>query len=100
MQFSEAMNPGTLMQNPNAQPSISTTILLFRGAPPPPLVYHPELDATMVVEVNSDISSGDCPEEVPTMTDGPQDVPCAPPADRIFRALAEALGKPAPAPSQ
>ena len=27
-------------------------------------------------------------------------IPCAGPADRIFRALAEALGKPAPAPTQ
>jgi D-alanyl-D-alanine carboxypeptidase len=64
------------------------------------LTYHPELDATIVVEVNSDISSGDCPEEVPTMVDGPEDIPCAAPADRIFRALAEALGQPAPAPTQ
>jgi D-alanyl-D-alanine carboxypeptidase len=62
--------------------------------------YHPELDATMVVEVNSDVPSGDCPADKPTMTDGPQGIPCADPADRIFRALAEALGKPAPAPTQ
>jgi D-alanyl-D-alanine carboxypeptidase len=62
------------------------------------LFYHPELDAVVAVEVNSDISSGDCPEDRPTMTDGPQGIPCAEPADRIFRALAEALGKPAPAP--
>ncbi len=61
--------------------------------------YHPELDATMVVEVNSDIPSGDCPADKPTMTDGPHGLPCADPADRIFRALAEALGKPAPAAS-
>jgi D-alanyl-D-alanine carboxypeptidase len=64
------------------------------------LFYHPELDATVVVEVNSDIDSGDCPEAIPTMTDGPQDILCAAPDDRIFRALAEALGKPAPAPAQ
>ena len=64
------------------------------------LFYHPDLDAVVAVEVNSDISSGDCPEEVPTMTDGPQNVPCDAPADRIFRALAEALGQPAPAPTQ
>jgi D-alanyl-D-alanine carboxypeptidase len=64
------------------------------------LFYHPELDATVVVEVNSDIDSGDCPEDIPTMTDGPQDILCAAPDDRIFRALAEALGKPAPAPAQ
>jgi D-alanyl-D-alanine carboxypeptidase len=65
------------------------------------LYYHPELDAVVAVEVNSDISSGDdCPEDRPTMTDGPQGIPCADPADRIFRALAEALGKPAPDPAQ
>ena len=32
------------------------------------LFYHPELDATMAVEVNSDISSGKCPKDVPTMS--------------------------------
>jgi D-alanyl-D-alanine carboxypeptidase len=47
------------------------------------------------VEVNSDIPSGDCPSDKPTMTDGPRGIPCDDPADRIFRALAEALGKPA-----
>src|SRR5215203_7072446 len=57
--------------------------------------YHPELDATMVVEINSDIPSGDCPDDRPTMTDAPhEDIPCADPADRIFGALAEALGQP------
>jgi D-alanyl-D-alanine carboxypeptidase len=61
------------------------------------LFYHPELDATVAVAVNSDISSGDCPEDKPTETDGPHGIPCADPADRIFRALAEALGKPVPA---
>jgi D-alanyl-D-alanine carboxypeptidase len=64
------------------------------------LFYQPDLDAVVAVEVNSDISSGDCPEDKPTIKDGPQDIPCAEPADRIFRALAEALGKPAPAPAQ
>src|SRR5919112_287098 len=64
------------------------------------LFYQPELDAVVVVEVNSDISSGDCPEDRPTMTDGPQGIPCSDPALRIFRALAEALGKPAPAADQ
>jgi D-alanyl-D-alanine carboxypeptidase len=57
--------------------------------------YHPELDATVVVEVNSDIPSGDCPPDKPTMTDAPQEnIPCADPAVRIFGALAEALGQP------
>jgi D-alanyl-D-alanine carboxypeptidase len=64
------------------------------------LFYHPDLDAVVAVEVNSDISSGDCPEDRPTMTDGPQGIPCADPAGRIFRALAEALGKPTPAAPQ
>jgi D-alanyl-D-alanine carboxypeptidase len=59
------------------------------------LFYHPELDAVVAVEVNSDIPSGDCPADKPTMTDGPRGIPCDDPADRIFRALAEALGKPA-----
>jgi D-alanyl-D-alanine carboxypeptidase len=59
------------------------------------LLYHPELDATVAVAVNSDIPSGDCPDDKPTMTDGPRGIPCDDPADRIFRALAEALGKPA-----
>ena len=54
----------------------------------------------VAVKVNSDISSGDCPEDRPTMTDGLQDIPCADPALRIFRALAEALGKPTPAADQ
>jgi hypothetical protein len=31
VQFSEPMNPTTLMQNPGVQPSTSTTILLFKG---------------------------------------------------------------------
>jgi D-alanyl-D-alanine carboxypeptidase len=61
------------------------------------LFYRPDLDAVVAVEVNSDISSGDCAENKPTMTEGVQGIPCAEPADRIFRALAEALGKPAPA---
>ncbi len=64
------------------------------------LYYNRELDAVVAVEVNSDISSGDCPEGRPTMKDGPQSIPCDVPAGRIFRALAEALGKPAPAAPQ
>jgi D-alanyl-D-alanine carboxypeptidase len=62
------------------------------------LFYHPDLDAVVVVEVNSDISSGDCPKDTPTLRGGPQGTRCDLPADRIFRALAEALGKPAPSP--
>jgi D-alanyl-D-alanine carboxypeptidase len=62
------------------------------------LFYHPELDAVVAVEVNSDISSGDGPKDTSTMSEWPQSVPCELPADRIFRALADALGKPIPSP--
>jgi D-alanyl-D-alanine carboxypeptidase len=54
----------------------------------------------VAVEVNSDISSGKCPKDVPTMSELPQSVPCDLPADRIFEALADALGKPAPSPPE
>jgi D-alanyl-D-alanine carboxypeptidase len=63
------------------------------------LFYHPDLDA-VVVEVNSDISSDKCPKDVPTMNEWPRAIPCELPADRIFEALAEALGKPAPSPPE
>jgi D-alanyl-D-alanine carboxypeptidase len=64
------------------------------------LYYNPELDAVLVVEADSDIFSGECPEGRPTMKDGPQNIPCDVPASRIFKALAEALGEPAPAAAQ
>jgi len=64
------------------------------------LFYHPDLDAVVVVEVNSDISSGKCPKGVPIMKEWPRSVPCELPADRIFEALAEALGKPSPSPPE
>jgi hypothetical protein len=50
------------------------------------------------VEVNNDIPSGNHPKGTPTMMDGPRGISCDLPAARIFRALAEALGKPAPSP--
>ncbi len=56
--------------------------------------YSPELEATVVLETNSDISSGDCPDDNPTLADSPHDIPCEEPAKRIFGALAEALGQP------
>ena len=59
------------------------------------LYYNPEIDTVLVVEVNSDIFSGDCPEDRPTTQNGPQNIPCDVPASRIFKALAEALGEPA-----
>ncbi len=64
------------------------------------LYYNRELDAVLVVEADSDIFSGECPEDRPTMKDGPQNIPCDVPASRILKALAEALGKPAPAAAQ
>src|ERR687889_787578 len=64
------------------------------------LFYHPDLDAVVVVFVNSDISSGKCPKDVPIMKEWPRTVPCELPADRIFEALAEALGKPSPSPPE
>jgi len=64
------------------------------------LFYHPELDAVVVVEVNSDISSGKCPKDVPTLNEWPRNIPCELSADRIFEALAEALGKPSPSPPE
>lgn len=57
------------------------------------LYYNPELKTT-VVEVKSDISSGDCPPDVPTMSDDPHDIACAEPASGIVGALAEELGNP------
>jgi D-alanyl-D-alanine carboxypeptidase len=63
------------------------------------LFYNSDLDA-VVVEVNSDISSGKCPKNVPIMKEWPRTIPCELPADRIFEALAEALGKPSPSPPE
>ena len=64
------------------------------------LFYHPELDAVVAVEVNSDISSGNCPKGVPIMKEWSRSIPCELPATRIFEALADALGKPAPSPPE
>jgi D-alanyl-D-alanine carboxypeptidase len=52
------------------------------------------------VLVNSDVSSGKCPKDVPVMKEWPRSVPCVLPAERIFEALASALGKPSPAPPE
>ena len=58
------------------------------------LYYNAELHTTMVVEVNSDVSVGDCPPDVPTMTDSPQGIPCSEPSDFVFGRLSKELGKP------
>ncbi len=64
------------------------------------LFYHPDIDAVVVVLVNSDVSSGKCPKGVPIMKEWPRTIPCELPADTIFEALAEALGKPSPSPPE
>ena len=64
------------------------------------LFYHPDIDAVVVVLVNSDISSGKCPKGVPIMKAWPRNTACELPADRIFEALASALGKPSPSPPE
>jgi D-alanyl-D-alanine carboxypeptidase len=56
--------------------------------------YNAELHATAVVEVNSDVSVGNCPADEPTMPGTPRDVPCSEPAEFIFGALSEELGRP------
>jgi D-alanyl-D-alanine carboxypeptidase len=55
--------------------------------------YHPGIDATVVVEANSDIVSGSCPAQ-PTLIDDPITRPCATPADRIMGAVAASLRHP------
>jgi D-alanyl-D-alanine carboxypeptidase len=64
------------------------------------LFYHPDLDAVVVVLVNSDVSSGKCPKGVPIMKEWPRSVSCELPAERIFEALASVLGKPSPSPPE
>jgi D-alanyl-D-alanine carboxypeptidase len=44
-----------------------------------------------VVQTNSDIASGDCPES-PTLTDDPREEVCSAPATRMFVALSTATG--------
>ena len=56
--------------------------------------YNAELHATAVVEVNNDVSVGNCPADVPTLPGTPRDVPCSEPAEFIFGALSDELGRP------
>jgi D-alanyl-D-alanine carboxypeptidase len=60
--------------------------------------YDTGTDTTAVVQVNSDIASGNC-TELPTLTDDQTDAPCSSPATRIFVALTEVLGNPFTPPS-
>ena len=55
--------------------------------------YRPDVDTTVVVEANSDITSGSCAAQ-PTLLDDPITRPCATPADRIMGAIATSLGHP------
>lgn len=48
-------------------------------------------DTLVVVQTNSDIASGDCPES-PVLADDPGEVPCMAPATRLFVALSKVLG--------
>jgi len=55
-------------------------------------VFHDTMtDSTVIVQTNSDIASGNCPES-PTVTDDPRDAVCSSPATRMFVALSTALG--------
>jgi D-alanyl-D-alanine carboxypeptidase len=51
-------------------------------------------DVTLVVMVNSDIKSGECPDGAPVTVDGRTTGPCDDPAVHIANALAAALGHP------
>jgi D-alanyl-D-alanine carboxypeptidase len=59
--------------------------------------YDTTSDTTIIVQVNSDIASGDCPDD-PTLVDDPGEAVCSSPATRMFVALSTALGHPFPAP--
>jgi D-alanyl-D-alanine carboxypeptidase len=56
------------------------------------LYYHPGIKATVVVEANTDIPTGECPDA--TLIDDPFDGPCALSADRIMGSIAGALHRP------
>ena len=53
--------------------------------------YDTTTDTTVIVQANSDIASGDCPES-PTLSDDPGTLVCSAPATRMFVALSTALG--------
>ena len=58
------------------------------------LQHHLDEDITIVVMVNSDIKSGDCPADAPTVEGGRTDGPCEDPAVHIANTLTAALGFP------
>jgi len=53
--------------------------------------YDTTTDTTVVVQANSDIASGNCPES-PVLADDPKTLPCSSPATRIFAEVSTALG--------
>lgn len=53
--------------------------------------HHTASDTTIVVQTNSDIASGDCPES-PVLADDPGGYECMAPATRLFVALSGVLG--------
>ena len=55
------------------------------------LFYDTTTDTTVVVQANSDIASGDCPES-PILAGDPRTLVCSAPATRMFVALSTALG--------
>lgn len=56
--------------------------------------HHPETDTSLVVMVNSDIASGDCPAGAAVTPGGRITGPCEDPAVYIANALADAIGLP------
>jgi D-alanyl-D-alanine carboxypeptidase len=55
--------------------------------------YDTTTDTTVIVQVNSDVASGDCADK-PTLVDDPGEAVCSSPATRMFVALSAALGHP------
>jgi D-alanyl-D-alanine carboxypeptidase len=55
------------------------------------LYYDTTSDASIVVQTNSDIASGNCSDS-PTLTDDPRQAVCSSPATRMFVALSTATG--------
>jgi D-alanyl-D-alanine carboxypeptidase len=56
--------------------------------------HHAESGTTLVVMVDSDIKSGECPADAPTTQGGRTTGPCEDPAVTIANALADAVGHP------
>jgi D-alanyl-D-alanine carboxypeptidase len=54
--------------------------------------YDTESDTVVVVQANSDISSGTCTDS-PTLADDPHTETCSTPAARVFMELSKVLGR-------